>query len=58
MDSAPPLDIHTCDSRVEVNINRWLQNVLREECTLDDNQATAFDIWLHTQMILTDYNRA
>jgi hypothetical protein len=51
------LDIHTCDARVVVNINRWLQDVLKQPCGLRDGEATEFDTWIHSQMVLTSYNR-
>ena len=53
----PPIAFHTCDTRMVVTIDTWVQNALREPCTLNDDDATAFDLWIHTQMILTEYNR-
>ena len=52
----PVLDIHTCDMNAIVNINGWMQNALKEDCSLHDDRCTEFDVWLHTQLVLTNYN--
>jgi hypothetical protein len=54
----PVIHIHTCDTSMEITINSWLQNALREDCSLNDEKVTHFDVWFHTQMLVTGYNRA
>jgi hypothetical protein len=54
----PPIEVHTCDFRMVINLDPGLQNVLRESCSLDDSRFTMFDNWFHSQVILTGYNRA
>jgi hypothetical protein len=45
------LDFHTCDRRIEVTFNPWLDNIMMETCDLNDCSDTLFDLWMHSQVI-------
>jgi hypothetical protein len=54
----PVLDMHTCELKAYVTMNDWLQNVVLEETTPPNSGSAKFDIWIHTQMLLSGYNRS
>jgi hypothetical protein len=54
----PAIAFHTCLTSAIVTIDSWLQNALRQVCTLNDGKVTTFDEWMFTQLILTGYNRS
>jgi hypothetical protein len=59
VDVAPPgVDIHTCDARANISINKWLQIALQEDRSLFNHKSTKFDTWFHTQMLPSGYNRS
>jgi hypothetical protein len=53
----PPISFHTCTALAIVTIDAWVQNALRERCTLGDGKITMFDRWIYSQTLLTSYNR-
>jgi hypothetical protein len=40
-----------------VHVDDWLQNALREPCSLGEPRLTLFDLWLYSQVVMTGYNR-
>jgi len=44
---------------MNIQINKWLENLLKEPCFLDDDKTTFFDVWFHTQILgaVSGYNR-
>lgn len=58
----PVFDWHTCDNRLEVFINSWMQEALREQCNLDDPSVeTKVDIWFGSGVLSAGrglYNRS